>query len=90
MSFPAAVHVQHMYYEPMPKMIQIRNVPDGLHRRLKEKAAVAGMSLSDFLKAELERLEHVKTMQEILARPRRSEATIEEILEGIREGRERR
>jgi len=29
-------------------MIQIRNVPDSLHRRLKAKAAMAGMSLSEF------------------------------------------
>ena len=34
-------------------MIQIRNVPDDIHRELKVRAAVAGMSLSDFLNAEL-------------------------------------
>src|SRR5215469_12036912 len=32
----------------MSKMIQIRNVPDALHRRLKSRAALAGMSLSDY------------------------------------------
>jgi antitoxin FitA len=31
----------------MSVMIQIRNVPDALHRRLKSRAALAGMSLSD-------------------------------------------
>jgi antitoxin FitA len=31
------------------KMIQIRNVPDPLHRELKARAAGAGMSLSDYL-----------------------------------------
>jgi hypothetical protein len=30
-------------------MIQIRNVPDALHRQLKSRAALAGMSLSDYL-----------------------------------------
>ncbi len=30
-------------------MVQIRNVPDGLHRELKARAALAGMSLSDYL-----------------------------------------
>ena len=30
-------------------MIQIRNVPDALHRKLKSRAALAGMSLSDYL-----------------------------------------
>lgn len=38
----------------MSKMIQIRHVPDALHRRLRARAALAGMSLSDYLKAELE------------------------------------
>jgi plasmid stability protein len=33
----------------MPKMIQLRHVPDALHRRLKALAAQEGMSLSDFL-----------------------------------------
>jgi antitoxin FitA len=35
-------------------MIQIRHVPDALHRRLRARAALAGMSLSDFLRKELE------------------------------------
>ena len=36
----------------MSKMIQLRNVPDALHRKLKSRAAQAGMSLSDYLLAE--------------------------------------
>jgi plasmid stability protein len=39
----------------MSKMIQLRNVPDVLHRRLRVRAARAGMSLSDYLQQELER-----------------------------------
>jgi plasmid stability protein len=39
----------------MSKMIQIRNVPDWLHRKLKARAAEAGMSLSDYLIQELKR-----------------------------------
>lgn len=38
----------------MPKMIQIRHVPDALHQRLRTRAALAGMSLSDYLRRELE------------------------------------
>jgi plasmid stability protein len=38
----------------MSKMIQIRHVPDTLHRRLRARAALAGMSLSDYLRGELE------------------------------------
>ncbi len=34
-------------------MIQIRNVPDDLHRKLKARAAKAGMSLSDYLLGEI-------------------------------------
>jgi plasmid stability protein len=42
----------------MSKMIQIRHVPDGLHRKLRSRAALAGMSLSDYLKQELEGVEN--------------------------------
>jgi plasmid stability protein len=38
----------------MAKMIQIRHVPDALHRRLRARAALAGMTLSDYLCRELE------------------------------------
>jgi antitoxin FitA len=38
----------------MSKMIQIRNVPDELHRTLKVRAAQAGMTLSDYLLSEIE------------------------------------
>lgn len=37
----------------MSKMIQLRNVPDELHRKLKARAAAQGQSLSDFLIAEI-------------------------------------
>lgn len=37
----------------MTAMIQIRNVPDEVHRALKARAALAGTSLSDFIRAEL-------------------------------------
>ena len=39
----------------MSAMIQVRNVPDALHRKLKSRAALEGMSLSDYLLAELRR-----------------------------------
>jgi plasmid stability protein len=46
-------------------MIQIRNVPDRLHRTLKARAAMAGMSLSDYLLAELRRVAERPTMEEM-------------------------
>ena len=52
----------------MAKMIQLRNVPDGLHRKLKARAALAGMSLSDYLLAEVERMAERPTLQEIRER----------------------
>jgi len=39
----------------MTKMIQLRDVPDALHRRLKARAALEGMSLSAYLVAEVRR-----------------------------------
>ena len=45
-----------MYTDNMSKMIQLRNVPDSVHRTLKARAALAGMSLSDYLIAEIRQL----------------------------------
>lgn len=47
-------------------MIQIRNVPDDLHRTLKERAAKSGMSLSDYLLTEVEKVAEKPTMSEWL------------------------
>ena len=52
----------------MPTMIQIRNVPDDLHRRLKARAAMAGMSLSDFLLAQIRESAALPTPEEMKAR----------------------
>lgn len=40
----------------MSVMIQIRNVPDDLHKKLKDRAAEAGMSLSAFMLKESEKV----------------------------------
>jgi plasmid stability protein len=52
----------------MSRMIQIRNVPDPLHRKLKARAAESGRTLSDYLLAEIERLAARPTRDEMLAR----------------------
>ena len=49
----------------MSAMIQIRNVPDALHRRLKSRAAIEGMSLSEYLLAELSRVAERPTLAEL-------------------------
>jgi plasmid stability protein len=52
----------------MSKMIQVRNVPDELHRRLKSRAALAGMSLSEYLLNELRLLGEQPTFEEMRER----------------------
>jgi plasmid stability protein len=57
---------EHAY--SMSKMVQIRNVPDALHRKLKARAADSGQTLSGYLLAELERVAARPTRDEMLAR----------------------
>lgn len=52
----------------MSKMIQIRNVPEDLHRALKARAARLGMSLSDYLLSEMEMVAEKPTLAELLER----------------------
>ena len=52
----------------MAKMIQVRNVPDVLHRTLKARAATAGMSLSDYLLVELRDLAERPSLAEFRER----------------------
>ncbi len=49
-------------------MVQIRNVPDEVHRTLKARAAMAGESLSDYLLRELRRVAERPTLEEMLDR----------------------
>jgi plasmid stability protein len=55
-------------------MIQIRNVPEALHRRLKSRAALEGLSLSDFLLNEIRELAERPTIQELRSRLQRRSA----------------
>lgn len=52
----------------MAKMVQVRNVPDALHRGLKARAAMAGMSLSDYLLGELREIAERPTLAEFRER----------------------
>ena len=52
----------------MSKMVQLRNVPDALHRSLKARAALAGMSLSDYLLAEIREIAERPTLAELRSR----------------------
>jgi antitoxin FitA len=58
----------------MARMIQIRNVPDEVHRKLKVRAAKEGVTLSELLAREARRLAEQPTLDEmrerLLSRPR--------------------
>ena len=51
-------------------MIQIRNVPPDLHRRLKVRSAVEGMTMSDYVLRELRKALERPTREEVLERLR--------------------
>jgi plasmid stability protein len=53
------------YATSMSKMIQLRNVPEALHRMLKSRAALAGMSLSDYLLTEIKEIAERPTLAEL-------------------------
>jgi plasmid stability protein len=76
----------------MPVMVQIRNVPESLHRRLKSRAALEGKSLSDYLLVELSRIAEWPTAEEMrqrLARlsPTNPSITPEEAVRAERDSR---
>jgi len=52
----------------MPKIIQRRNVPGPLHRRLKARAAMAGMSISNYLLSEIKEIAEKPTFAELRER----------------------
>jgi antitoxin FitA len=56
------------YAMHMSTMIQIRHVPDPLHRKLKARAALEGKSLSDYLLYEIRRIAERPTTEEIMER----------------------
>ena len=76
----------------MTTMIQIRNVPDALHRQLKSRAALAGMSLSDYLLSEIRQVAERPTRDELRARLERRLETAPSVppAQAIRAERDRR
>ena len=76
----------------MSKMIQLRNVPDALHRSLKARAAMAGQSLSDYLLAEIKEVAKRPTLAELRERVHRRKPVAVEIDTArlVREEREAR
>jgi plasmid stability protein len=73
------------------KTIQIRNVPDHVHRVLRTRATAAGMSLSDYALHELERVAEHPPIADVLARARARAggASADAIVSAVRSGRDR-
>jgi len=75
----------------MGKMIQVRNVSEAAHRTLKARAAAAGMSLSDYVKRDLELAAARPSLEEIDARVTRrgrSGLRTNTVLTALRDARE--
>jgi len=75
----------------MSVMIQIRNVPDALHRRLKARAALAGLSLSDYLLNEIREAAERPTLDDLRARLQRRDSVTPSVApaQAVRAERER-
>lgn len=58
------------YHLHMSKMIQLRHVPDALHRQLKARAALSGLPLSDYLIREVRKIAEQPTPEEMRERLR--------------------
>lgn len=77
----------------MSKMIQIRNVPDDLHRELKVRATREGATLSDYLLAELREIAGRPTLSQWLeeaAQLAPTQVTTKQIVAAVRDGRRQR
>ena len=79
--------------ERMGRLVQIRDVPEDVHRTLKARAAMSGVSMSEYLRSELARMAARPPVDELIARIRaRGEATLgapsEQIVRELRDAGE--
>ncbi len=67
-------------------MLQVRHVPDDVHAELSRRAAAAGVSLSEYVLRELERVAARPPIEEVLARSasRRLDLSVAEVVDTIR------
>jgi antitoxin FitA len=86
-----AAHAFLVYATDMGRNIQIRDVPDEVHRVLATRAASAGLSLTAYLRAELTRVAERPPVAEVLARAaaRSGGARLDDIVAAVRSGRDR-
>ena len=76
----------------MGTMIQIRHVPDKIHRKLKAKAALEGVSLSDYLLREVSAIAERPSVEELRQRisSRSSVKTTQSMAKAVRSERSSR
>jgi hypothetical protein len=80
-----------MHYDIVVANVQVRGVPDDVHRRLKSQAAIAGQSLNEYLLARMSEIARVPTVPELAERIREREPyTGPSSAEVVREERSRR
>jgi antitoxin FitA len=86
-----ASHAGLVYAAAMGRNIQVRDVPDEVHRELATRAAAAGVSLTAYLRAELTRMAERPPVADVLARAaaRHGGARIDDIVAAVRSGRDR-
>ncbi|WP_448622175.1 FitA-like ribbon-helix-helix domain-containing protein [Geodermatophilus sp. URMC 65] len=73
-------------------MLQVRNVPEGVHAELRRRAQAAGVSLSEYVLRELEKVAARPPIEEVLARSasRRLDISMADVVETIRAERPER
>lgn len=75
-------------------MLQVRNLPDDVHAKLKQRAKDEGLSLSDYVSRELAALVSTKSNREIVewakAHPLFPDITTEDIVQAVHDGRQER
>ena len=76
----------------MSRMLQVRNLPDEVHAKLKERAVAERMSLSDYVARELTRMTQYRSNAEILQAARERNALIDPdtLVQAVRESRDER
>lgn len=76
----------------MSRMLQVRNLPDEVHAKLKERAAAERMSLSDYVARELARMTRYRSNSEILQAARERNPIIDSdiLLHAVRDSRDER
>lgn len=85
------MHATCVYGGSVSKTVQVRGVPDDIHRELRVRAAAAGLSLSQYLLEELERIASRPRVADVIQRTagRPLGPSDTDIVEAVRSGRDR-